>query len=226
MSWEDPGLLLRVIEERFARSSGAVVARPDEIWQRFFCSDVLGVPTKNFITAAILPRPRDLIYLVRSALDQAVNRGHVRIEPADIIGAEKQYSRYALDSLIVEGSTNIDRFEDVLYEFAGAPDIVDSKRIAAAVAAAGSKQDSAQVTDILVDLTFIGIEVQPNRFEFLLNDSERPKFRSMARRVYEERGSEARYRIAPPFHAYLEIARSASLPFADVNATQNDPREL
>jgi hypothetical protein len=214
MTWDDPGLLLRVIEERFARLSGAVISRPDEIWSRFFCADILGVPTRNFITSAILARPRDLIYLVRSALDHAVNAGHVRIEPEDMLAAEKQYSRYALDSLIVEGSTNIEHLEDVLYEFAGAADIVDSDGIRRAVEAAGSKQDPAVVTEILADLTFLGIEVQPNRFEFLLNDSERPKFRSMARRVLERSGTmAARYRIARPFHAYLEVARSAHLPF-------------
>ena len=36
MMWDDPALLLRVIEERFARLSGAVISRPDEIWSRFF----------------------------------------------------------------------------------------------------------------------------------------------------------------------------------------------
>jgi hypothetical protein len=72
------------------------------------------------------------------------------------------------------------------------------------------------VTDILAELTFLGIEVQAERFEFLLNDSERPKFRSMARRVLERSGTAAAlYRIARPFHAYLEVARSKHLPFQE-----------
>jgi hypothetical protein len=69
---------------------------------------------------------------------------------------------------------------------------------------------------MLVDLTFLGIEVQQGRFEFLLNDSERPKFRSMARHLSDSADpAVARYRIATPFHAYLEVSRSSSLPFGD-----------
>ena len=175
---------------------------------------MLGVPIKRFITSAILPRPRDLIYLVRSALDHAVNSGHIRIEPEDLLAAEKQYSHYALDSLVVEGGTDVDRLEELLYEFAGSPEVFDFATLSRAVQAVGSTQDPARVADMLVDLTFLGIEVQPGRFEFLLNDVERPKFRSMARRVLEVGGSaSARYRIARPFHAYLEISRSSLLPF-------------
>jgi len=37
ITWEDPGLLLRVIEERFARSSGSIINKPDDIWDRFLC---------------------------------------------------------------------------------------------------------------------------------------------------------------------------------------------
>jgi Cdc6-like AAA superfamily ATPase len=216
ITWDDPGLLLRVIEDRFARSSDAAINRPDDIWDRFFCSDVLGVPIKRFITSAILPRPRDLIYLVRSALDHAVNSGHARIEPEDLLAAEKQYSHYALDSLVVEGNTDVDRLEELLYEFAGSPEVFDFDTLSRAVKAVGGTQDAVRVADMLVDLTFLGIEVQPGRFEFLLNDVERPKFQSMARRVLEAGGpATARYRIARPFHAYLEISRSSLLPFGN-----------
>ena len=216
IAWDDPGLLLRVIEERFVRSSDAPINRPDEIWDRFFCTDVLGCPVKHFINSAILPRPRDLIYLVRSALDHAVNSGHIRIELQDLLAAEKQYSRYALDSLVVEGGTDVERLEELLYEFAGSPEVIDFNAIRRAVAAVGSTQDPARVADMLVDLTFLGIEVQQGRFEFLLNDSEGPKFRSMARRLSDWADpAVARYRIATPFHAYLEISRSLSLRFGD-----------
>jgi len=216
ITWDDSDLLLRVVEERFASSAVASVKKPDEIWERYFCLDVLGTPVSRFIQSAILPRPRDLIFLVRSALDHAVNSGHTKIEAGDLLVAEKQYSRYALDSLVVEGSTDIERLEDVLYEFAGSPEIVDLATIRRAVERAGSSQNPEAVATMLVDLTFLGIEVQLGRFEFLLNDIERPKFRSMARRLVEaDEGKTARYRVARPFHAYLEIARNPLLPFSN-----------
>ncbi len=206
--WDDSQLLLRVVEERFARTSTTVVGRPDEIWPQFFCDQVMGMPVQQFIRNVILPRPRDLIYLVRSALDQAVNSGHVQIEAEDLLAAEKQYSRYALDSLVVEGATEVNMLEELLFEFAGVPEVVDLDVIRKAVAAIGSREDPALVADKLVDLTFLGLEVQTNRFEFLFNDSERPKYRSMARRVMEDPPATAqRFRIARPFHAYLEVSR-------------------
>jgi hypothetical protein len=214
IAWEDPDLLLRVIEERFATAAVAAVSKPDEVWDRYFCQEILGTPVRRFIQSAILPRPRDLIYLVRSALDHAINAGHTRIEAVDLLAAEKQYSHYALDSLVVEATATIQRIEELLYEFAGSPEVVDLSEVSRAVARTGSSQDPEAVAAVLVDLTFFGIEVQPGRFEFLLNDIERPKFRSMARRLVESGEVKAtRFRIARPFHAYLEIARSHLLPF-------------
>lgn len=214
--WDDSRLLLRVIEERFARTAAAAVSRPEEIWSKFFCRDVLGTPVQRFIEGAILPRPRDLIYIVRSSLDQAVNAGHLKIEADDLLSAEKQYSRYALDSLVVEGVTEIEKVEELLYEFAGVPEIIDVNVIRKAVEAVGSTEDAQLVAEKLVDLTFLGLEVQPNRFEFLFSDSERPKYTSMARRVLENSSSGIqRFRVARPFHAYLEISRTQQLQFEE-----------
>lgn len=207
IAWDEPELLLRVIEERFARS-GALIDRPIEVWGRYFCATVRGVPIREYLTSVTLPRPRDLIYFVRSALDHAVNAGHVRIEEADFLAAEMQYSRYALDALVVEGSTDIDYLEKILYEFAGRGEIVDISDIGRAVASSGSTQDVRRVADALVELTFLGIEVQEDRFEFLFSETESPKFWSMARRLVEGKGTAGegpRFRIAPSFHSYLEI---------------------
>jgi hypothetical protein len=209
ISWDEPDLLLRVVEERFARC-GAQINRPKEIWERYFCPSVGGVPTSNFLLSAILPRPRDLIYLVKSALDHAVNSSRVRIEETDVRAAVAQYSRYALDSLIVEGAVQEEHLEELLYEFAGMKEVIDATQIRRAAERVGVPGDRAEdVIGVLVELTFLGVEVQPGRFEFLLKDSEWPKFKSMARRI-SEAGSQgnARYRINPAFHAYLEVQSS------------------
>jgi hypothetical protein len=210
--WDDSRLLLRVVEERFARTSALAIGRPDEVWAHFFCAKVVGMQVQDFIGNAILPRPRDLIYFVRGALDHAVNSGHIRIEEEDLLAAEKQYSRYALDSLVVEGATELTMLEELLYEFAGLPEVIDLDAVRKALDAIGSSDDPATVADKLADLTFLGLEVQTNRFEFLFNDNERPKFRSMARRILEDSpDSPQRFRIARPFQAYLEISRTLPL---------------
>jgi hypothetical protein len=99
--WADPDLLKRVIEERLMKSS-TDIKLPQEVWERYFVGTVGGIPTWEYIGRRILPRPRDLIYLIKSALQFAVNRGRTRVAEKDLIDGEKQYSRFALDSLIVE----------------------------------------------------------------------------------------------------------------------------
>jgi hypothetical protein len=148
--------------------------------------------------------------LVRSALDHAVNSSHVRIEESDVRAAVDQYSRYALDSLIVEGSVREERLEELLYEFAGTEEVIEASQIRRAAEAVGVPTDRIEdVVGVLVELTFLGVEVQPGRFEFLFNDNEWPKFRSMARRISESSSqASTRYRINPAFHAYLEVRSS------------------
>jgi hypothetical protein len=74
--WEGKDVLLHVLEERF------LAARPEdssatELWERFVCPTVTGIPTRDFLMAHVLPRPRDLIYLANAAVVSAVNRGAV-----------------------------------------------------------------------------------------------------------------------------------------------------
>jgi hypothetical protein len=120
LTWEDPELLRRVVEERFL-ASGAQVAFPGEIWDRYFAPTVEGAPTREYLMQLILPRPRDLIYLVKAALQFAINRGHTRIEEKDLTSGILQYSRFALDSLLVEAAPRIRGIEDLLLNFVQGP---------------------------------------------------------------------------------------------------------
>ena len=88
ISWDDSQLLLRVIEERFQHSFEQY--SPDEVWSHFFVSQVEGVPVKQYLIENSLPRPRDMIYLVRTAIAFAVNRGHSRVDADDLLAAEER----------------------------------------------------------------------------------------------------------------------------------------
>ena len=72
ITWDDPEILLSVIEQRLLNSS--VITSPNQIWSRYFCPTVQGIETRKYLTRFILPRPRDLIYLCKLALVNAVNR--------------------------------------------------------------------------------------------------------------------------------------------------------
>ena len=161
----------------------------------------------------MLPRPRDLIFLVKSALQFAVNRGHARIEEKDLIGAEQQYSRFALDSLLVESGTRVPKLDELIYEFVGSPEILSEEDVLHAMKTVGiTPEKLADVVDTLCEITFLGLEVGPGRFAFLYDEDSTTKIQVMARKTaMEYRSGVNRYRINKVFHAYLEIKRNKNL---------------
>jgi hypothetical protein len=212
--WGDPDLLKRVIEERFMKS-GADLAFPGEVWERYFVPTVGGISTWEYINQRILPRPRDLIYLIKSALQFALNRGRTRVEEKDLIDAEKQYSRFALDSLIVEARVRIANVEDLLIHFLQSPETITETEIATRLTAAkiaASELESA--ISLFVESTFVSCEVAPNRFEFLYDEQDERKVSIMARKTADETTNGIRrFRIHPAFHSFLEVKpRSGTAP--------------
>jgi hypothetical protein len=206
MTWNDPEQLRRVVQVRFVKS-GADVVRPEQIWERYFPRDVRGVPLFEYLSEVVLPRPRDLIYLVKTALQLAVNRGHLKIEEEDLISAEQQYSRFALDSLFVETGSRISNMEELIYEFAATSEIVTTNQIKSAMDMAGLGAASLiDIIDSLSELTFLGLETAANRFEYMYDEDSKAKLQVMARKLVPEQNfGLQRFRINRAFHAYLEI---------------------
>jgi len=206
--WDDSEVLLNVLEQRFLSSNPNLVS-PSEIWSKYFCSTVMGISTRDYLIQQVLPRPRDLIYLVKYALTLAVNRHHSVITERDIIDSQKQYSQYALDSLDAENGIQLAYFKELLYEFIGAPEIIERKEILGFMKKCNIPDYIyREVIDLLSTLTFLGVEVESDRFEFQYNEKNEAKFRTMARRLVESRSNEfERFKIAQPFHSYLEIKR-------------------
>lgn len=206
IAWSDPEVLERILEERFFASSSAL-SNPEEVWSRYFCPHVQDIPTRKYLTKRTLPRPRDLIYLSKVAIAQAVNRGHTRVEAADVLEAEKKYSQYALDSIIVENGIRVEDLELLLYEFVGSREIITRDDVLRAMKNCRIPKGRLRaVIDLLCDLTFLGREVQTGRFEFLYNEEDKRKLQVMARRTARRRRDKAEsFRINEAFHGYLEI---------------------
>jgi len=204
--WDDCETLLRVLEERFLRSS-SVLAKPDEVWSRYFCPSVRDVPTREFLAKCIIPRPRDLIYLTKVAIAQAVNRGHTRVEEVDVLDAQKKYSQYALDSIVVENSIQMETLEKLLWEFIGHRSVVTREDILQAMKVCNiPTRKLHDVVELLCGLTFLGREVEDGRFEYQYNEEDKPKLQAMERKMARAREDGAeRFRINEVFHPYLEI---------------------
>lgn len=205
IAWQDPELLLRVIEKRFMVTTDAT--SPNDVWTRYFCPKVENLPTRIYITESVLPRPRDIIFLCKEAIAQAVNHGHKMVEENDILGAQKRYSKFALDSLLVENGISVEKLEELLYEFVGSTDIVHYDEIEKAMRKCNIPENKfSDVIDHLCKLTFLGVEVSKNKFDYMYDEEDERKLLVLSRKFLEKTSpAQRRFKINKPFQAYLEI---------------------
>ena len=204
LKWDNPELLRRIIEERFSASFEPSLDS-DILWEQYFCSTVSGISTRNYITEAILRRPRDIIVLVNEAVAEAINRGHTRIEEEDILEAEKQYSQYAFDSVKVENTLPEINLENAIFEFVGVPSVLRKSEVMDALKCAEVPEDMLEsAIDVFHDLTFLGLEIDRNTFVFSDAPEESRKNKVLARRFARKNGHEERFQIHKAFRAFLE----------------------
>ena len=207
MNWDDKELLIRVVEERFVSSHEGSV-QPAELWERYFSSSVQGTPTKDYICSRILPKPRDLIFLVKAAVAVAVNRGHSLVRESDLLEAEKQYSQYALESVLVENGISVQGLENVLFEFAGSKAYLDEQEIVKILVNANvDPANHARVIDHLCSLSFLGLEVRNGDFRFADDPPVHRRNVALAKQLTTA-GSTFRFMIHPAFWAFLEVVRN------------------
>ena len=180
VNWQDPQLLLRVLEERML--FGSPRSRTiDNIWSDLFPKEVVGVSCVEFILRTVMPRPRDLIHLVKGAISIAVNRAHTRVLVDDLIDAREQYSYYAFDSILKEDDPVKGKLERVLYQFARASREIDIANITSSFGAAGVTGDDVEFyLDLLCDINFFGVETATG-YSYTRDEEDRRIKRNVAR---------------------------------------------
>lgn len=208
INWNDPGILQRVVEERIVNSTGDRISN-GEVWQQFFVPAIDGKPTKDYIVSRILPRPRDMIYFCKAALASAINHKHGKILQEDILNAEKEYSYFALNSLAAETSVEIEQMHDLLLRFAAGGQVITQSQLVKMVRDSQIPESRTdEVTNLLVDSGFLGLETDLDQLEFIYEDIENKLIRSKARNITEvraKRGEDQHYKINVPYHAWLDV---------------------
>jgi hypothetical protein len=203
--WSDRISLLRVLDERFTASQDSPV-EAEELWRRFFVPKVNEMPMRDYLISRILPRPRDLLYLTTAAIDIAINRGHGRVEDTDVLEAEKQYSRYALDTIEAEATAALAAPKELLYEFIGATEILERDTIEQFMLNVGLFPEQFQnAIDYLTGFGFLGLEVRPGQFNFAADENELERNLVLSRKVQESEERGARYKVNIPFHSFLRL---------------------
>ena len=204
LSWDDTDLLCRIIEERFSSSFDPPL-NLNVLWQDYFCPTINGISTRKYITGAILKRPRDIIYFVNAAITIAITRRHTRIEEKDVLDAEKQYSQYVFESVNVENTLSGIYLENVIFEFVGRPSIILKSEVLEALQSAEVPDEMVEPTiEVLHDLTFLGLEIEEDRFAFSETPEESRKYKIFAQRFAQDKGQEARFQVHKAFRAFLE----------------------
>lgn len=212
LRWDDDEVLLRVIEERYIASHGPE-SDPANMWHRYFCPQVQGVPTREYLVNQILKRPRDIVYLVKSAVSFAVNRKHDRVEEKDILDAEVAYSQYALDSILVENGISIPQLEDVLDQFSGSSAILSHALARQTVSRAIIPIEKVNnAIEHLVRLSFLGVETESDSFVFSDESRELRRNIVLAQRYCERTGSDPRYLINRAFRTFLRVVEPDGFP--------------
>ena len=204
VTWNDQELLLRVLEERMLHGAPRE-RKAAEVWAALFPEEVAGVTSTEFILRTVLPRPRDLIHLVKAAVSNAINRGHEKVYPDDLLVAREQYSQYAFNSILKEDDPSKGKLEEVLYEFAGAVREVSREGIESRFALAGVEgEDVDFYLDLLCDINFLGIETSIG-FRYARDEEERRILRRMAMVISSKGARNEAFAINPAFYQVLQI---------------------
>ncbi|WP_329286725.1 P-loop ATPase, Sll1717 family [Streptomyces sp. NBC_01455] len=211
IDWTQPELLKRVMDERYlsARPAGT---SPDELWQRFFCAEVDGMPTLDHIFATILPRPRDLVYFCKAAVQNAANARHPVVDERDIREAVKAYSKFAVDALLVEYGSTIGHLEDVIYEFTGSDDVLSRSMVLELISDGLAEDDlkaAEECLEGLLKISFLGIEVRVGEIWYPERGDQLRKAKILARKSSRRENREERYQIHPAYRNFLEVNTSA-----------------
>lgn len=208
INWADAELRLQVLEERYvATREGA--ALPDELWDRYFCSTVRGVPTSRYLTWRTLPRPRDIVFIANKSIIAAINHRNPKVEERDVIAAELEYAQFALEALEVEAVGFKVPLTELLFEFIGSEPTLEAAQVREVLTGIGLEDQTADVITYLRSLSFLGVQVGEREFAYAEDPMDLAKSDVLARRKLP--GRDARYAVHPAFRPYLEI-EDADLP--------------
>ena len=202
--WDDPEVLKRLIDQRLEFGSPKT-GSAGAIWERLFPSEVVGIPTWQFVIDTVLPRPRDIVYLMREAIDGAINRGHPTVTEQDFLDAREKYSEYAFRSIQAEDDPRKGMLDSIMYEFAGCPMYITRSEIESRFGVAGvSPEDYDFYIDLLCDVNFLAI-ASNNEYQYAKHEADREIKRRIAFQIAKNNNLEESYQVSSAFWQVLQI---------------------
>jgi hypothetical protein len=151
-----------------ARASLDTKIAEDHLWSGVFPDEVSGIPTREYVIAHTLMRPRDIIHLCNLCRDTAEYNDHTRITEADITEAVRLYSQWKLEDLPNEYLANYPFLDGLLTVFRDHGYVVTraalNRRLPEAFEALAERfperaeaLTTDNVLDVLYDVGFLGV---------------------------------------------------------------------
>jgi hypothetical protein len=207
IEWRNPELLARVLEERFLDQRKPGTAASD-LWDHYFNFHGDGNP-RDYLLSRVQARPRDLVFFANAAVNVASDLKHGQISKSDVRAAEREYSQFAYEALLVEGmASNLD-LERAIIALAGESSILEDKHLTQLLSDELGA-DALEAIKTLRRLGLLGKEIEVDRFDFGGTEGEIARADVMAVKMRKSAGRAARYQIHPAYRSYLEISDAES----------------
>lgn len=202
LDWTDSDLLREMLRRRLI--SDLDQEPPfNQIWPRVCASHIGAEESSQYLIERSLMRPRGLLDLVQYCRGHAVNMGHSKIEPSDIIQGEDSYSSELLVNIGFEIQDVMPISRDILYEFIEEQATLSERRVQELIEPKVGLEWE-RLLDLLLWYGFLGI-VRGESVRYIYDvkyDHKRLKA------IAAKRETEfVRYAINPAFWKALEVKR-------------------
>ena len=123
MEWTAPNLK-HLVAARLAIGADLYDEDDETIWSAVFPDTIQGLNASDYILSRVLPRPRDVLGFCQAAIDQAQLNGHPSVSAQDILDGEIKFANSFGKLLTAEFRGLYPSLEEVLFEFAGVPAVM------------------------------------------------------------------------------------------------------
>ncbi len=183
ITWADPEQLARVIEERFIRFSHHLAR--SQVWSELFCDQIEGMTAKDFLLRHIMPRPRDLIHVTKTAISNCINREHEKLQEVDIRDALVTYFNFLLDNLITEYGLYYDKLRDLILHFLQKTSEYKPRQVIKTIMkVVSSRKEAREAVNLLIHVSFLGVR-RSGKVQFAYSNEDAEKLQMLLKPAFK-----------------------------------------
>jgi hypothetical protein len=203
LDWSDVELIKELLLKRIHYKAPEINGSFEEVWSRLFVPNVNGESSFQYLLSRTFLRPRDILNNVRKCIQVAASRGHTRVDEADILNAESQFSSDMLDELRFEIRDIYPDIPDFVLSFLNVTAPMSEEDVYRRLKEAGVPDDQlAAVKNVLLWFSFLGMHSNyDDTYAYQVHyDSAKLDAKARSRGI-----SETYYSIHPAFKIALTV---------------------